>query len=63
MTFNTFNSDSNKIDDRTKAVFLTLEGRKYDKKRVYALILRNAESGVEEHRVDVAIELTFTDDF
>jgi hypothetical protein len=29
---------------------LTLEGRRFDSKRVYQLILRDAETGVEEAR-------------
>jgi hypothetical protein len=59
----TFDSESDKVDDRIKSVFLTLAGRKYDKKTVYQLIVRNAETGVEEQRVDVTIDLTFSDDF
>ena len=59
----TFDSQSNDIDERTKSVFLTLEGRKYDKKTPYTLILRNSDTGVEEQRVDVTIDKTFFDDF
>jgi len=59
----TFDSESDKVDDRIKSVFLTLAGRKYDKRTDYQLIVRNADTGVEEQRVDVTIDLTFADDF
>jgi hypothetical protein len=46
-----------------KTVSLTLEGRRFDSKKVFQLILRDAETGVEEARFDVTIDLAFTNDF
>ena len=59
----TFDSPSSDMNQWQKAVSLTLEGRRFDSKRVYQLILRDSETGVEEARFDVTIDLAFTNDF
>ena len=59
----TFDSDSNDINERKKWVSLSLQGREYDKKTPYQLILRNAETGIEEQRIDVTIDLAIINDF
>ena len=59
----TFESTSEKLDDRKKWVHLVLEDREYDKKTRYRLVLRDAETGIEHQSVDVMIDRAFTDDF
>ena len=59
----TFGSSSDSMDDRTKWVTLSLQGGEYDRKKPYHLILRNAESDIEEQRTAVTIDLAFTNDF
>jgi uncharacterized protein (TIGR02687 family) len=59
----TFDSPSADMNQWQKAVSLTLEGRRFDSKRVYQLILRDSETGVEEARFDVTIDLAFINDF
>jgi uncharacterized protein (TIGR02687 family) len=59
----TFESTSSDMNHWRKTVSLTLEGRAFDSKRVYQLLLRDAETGVEEARFDVTIDLLFANDF
>ena len=59
----TFDSTSENMDDRKKQVTLTLQDRKFDKKTTYRLVLRDADTGVEQQSVDVNIDRAFTDDF
>ena len=59
----TFDSTAKDMNHWKKTVSLTLEGRRFDSKRVYQLILRDAETGVEEARFDVTIDLLFDNDF
>jgi uncharacterized protein (TIGR02687 family) len=59
----TFESASDKLEDRKKSVTLVLQDRPYDKKTPYRLVLRDAETGVEQERVDVIIDRAFSDDF
>ena len=59
----TFDSTSADMNQWKKTVSLTLEGRRFDSKRIYQLILRDAETGVEEARLDVTIDLAFGNDF
>lgn len=59
----TFDSTSADMNQWKKTVSLTLEGRWFDAKRVFQLILRDAETGVEEARFDVTIDLAFINDF
>ena len=40
-----------------------LEDRQYDKKTAYRLVLRDAETGVEQESSDVTVDRAFTDDF
>jgi hypothetical protein len=44
-------------------VILELRDRQYDKKKKYRLVLRDAETDVEQQSVDVVIDRAFTDDF
>ena len=59
----TFDSTSADMNQWKKSLSLTLEGRRFDSKRVYQLILRDADTGVEEARFDVKIDLAFGNDF
>jgi uncharacterized protein (TIGR02687 family) len=59
----TFDSVSGNLDERKKWVFLTLEERQYDKKTPYRLVLRDADTGIEQQSVPVIIDRAFSDDF
>jgi len=58
-----FESDSSDMNEWRKEVWLTLASRNFDKKSRYQLIARNAETSVEEVRMDVTIDLAFDNDF
>lgn len=58
-----FDSTSDSMDDRQKDVTLTLRDREYDKKTPYRLILRDAQTDVEQESVDVIIDRAIADDF
>ena len=58
-----FDSASGDMNEWRKEVWLTLAGRTFSKKNQYQLIVRNAETGVEEARMDVTIDLAFDNDF
>ena len=59
----TFDSTSDKMDERKKWVNLVLRDREYNKKTSYRLVLRDAETGIEEQSVSVVIDRAFSDDF
>jgi uncharacterized protein (TIGR02687 family) len=59
----TCDSTSGDMNQWKKTVSLTLEGRRFDSKKVLQLILRDAETGVEEARFDVTIDLAFINVF
>ena len=59
----TFDNSSSDMNQWKKSISLTLEGRHFNSKKIYQLILRDAETGVEEARFDVTIDLAFTNDF
>ena len=59
----TFESSSDNIEERKKSITLVLQDRQYDKKTKYRLVLRDAETGVEQESMDVIIDRAFTDDF
>ncbi|MEI8374798.1 MAG: BREX-1 system phosphatase PglZ type A [Planctomycetota bacterium] len=59
----TFDSVSGNLDERKKWVFLTLQDRQYDKKTPYRLVLRDADTGIEQQSVPVIIDRAFSDDF
>lgn len=59
----TLDSASDKMDERKQWVNLVLQEREYDKRAVYLLILRDAETGIEQHSVPVIIDRAFSDDF
>jgi uncharacterized protein (TIGR02687 family) len=59
----TFDSSSSNLDERKKWVNLVLKDREYNKKTPYRLVLRDAETGIEQQSVDVVIDRAFTDDF
>jgi len=59
----TFESTSDKMEERKKWISLVLQDREYDKKFPYRLILRDAETGIEQQSVPVTIDRAFTDDF
>jgi hypothetical protein len=44
-------------------VSLVLRDRSYNKTTRYRLVLRDADTGIEQGSVDVSIDRTFTDDF
>lgn len=59
----TFDSASEKMDERKKWVPLVLRDRPYDKKTAYRLVLRDAETGVEQQSMPVVIDRAIHDDF
>ncbi len=59
----TFDSTSDNMDERKKQVILALQDRQYDKKTKYRLVLRDADTDIEQPSVDVIIDRAFTDDF
>ena len=59
----TFDSTSGNMDERKKTVRLALQGGQYDKRTLYRLVLREAETGIEQSSVEVTIERAFSDDF
>ena len=58
-----FDSSSSNLDERKKWVSLVLKDRDYDKKKPYRLVLKDAETGIEQQSVEVVIDRAFTDDF
>jgi uncharacterized protein (TIGR02687 family) len=59
----TFDSATGNLDERKKWVYLTLQDRQYDKKTPYRLVLRDAETGIEQQSAPVIIDRAFSDDF
>jgi uncharacterized protein (TIGR02687 family) len=59
----TFESASGNIDERKKWVNLVLQDRQYNKKTRYRLVLRDADTGIDQQSVEVIIDRAFTDDF
>jgi len=57
----TFESVSDKMEERKKWVSLVLQDRAYDKKNQYRLVLRDAETGIEQQSVPVIIDRAFDD--
>jgi uncharacterized protein (TIGR02687 family) len=58
-----FESSSGSLDERKKWVSLVLKERQYNKKTPYRLVLRDADTGIEQQSVEVIIDRAFTDDF
>jgi uncharacterized protein (TIGR02687 family) len=58
-----FDSASGNLDERKKWVNLVLKDRDYNKKTPYRLVLKDAETGIEQQSVEVVIDRAFTDDF
>jgi uncharacterized protein (TIGR02687 family) len=58
-----FDSNSGNLDERKKWINLVLKERQYNKKTPYRLVLRDAETGIEQQSVEVIIDRAFTDDF
>ena len=59
----TFDSTSDKMDERKKWVQLVLQDRRYHKSTSYRLVLRDADTSIEQQSVPVIIDRVFTDDF
>lgn len=59
----TFDSASDNMNERKKWVSLVLLDRQYDKHKPYRLVLREAETGIEQQGVEVTIDRAFADDF
>jgi uncharacterized protein (TIGR02687 family) len=59
----TFDNTSENMEERSRWVSLVLQDRQYDKKISYRLILRDAETGIEQQSVPVIIDRAFNDDF
>jgi uncharacterized protein (TIGR02687 family) len=59
----TFDSASENMSERKKWVMLVLLDRQYDKRKPYRLVLREAETGIEQQSVEVTIDRAFTEDF
>jgi uncharacterized protein (TIGR02687 family) len=58
-----FESSSGNLDERKKWVSLVLKELQYNKKTPYRLVLRDAETGIEQQSVEVIIDRAITDDF
>ena len=59
----TFDSRSSNLDERQKSVILTLQDRPYDKRTPYRLVLRDADTGIEQASLAVIIDRAIIDDF
>lgn len=59
----TFDSPSENMNDRQKDIYLVLQNRMYNKHTPYRLVLRDADTGIEQHSVDVIIDRAIADDF
>ena len=59
----TFDSTSGDLDQRQKDVILTLQDKTYNKRTLYRLVLRDAETDIEQQSVSVIIDRAITDDF
>ena len=59
----TFDSTSSNFDERQKPVILTLRDRPYDKRTPYRLVLRDADTDIEQVSLDVIIDRAINDDF
>lgn len=59
----TFDSSSSSMDDRKKSVILTVKAGSYDPKKDYHLVIRDATSKVELHRIVMKIDLALANDF
>jgi len=59
----TFESASQEMADRKKEVVLTLKNINFAGGKAYRLILRNAETDIEEQSIPVRIDRVFTSDF
>lgn len=59
----TFDSTSDKMDERKKWVHLVLQDHQYHKNTAYRLVLLDADTGIEQQSVPVIIDRVFADDF
>ena len=59
----TFDSPSSNLNERQKSVILTLQDRPYDKRTPYRLVLRDADTGIEQASLAVIIDRAIIDDF
>jgi uncharacterized protein (TIGR02687 family) len=59
----TFDSTSDKMDDRQKSLLLTLQDRHYNKKTRYRLLLQDVDTDIEQQSIDVIIDRAIADDF
>lgn len=59
----TFDSESDKMDERKKWVTLVLQKRDYQKTTPYRIILRDADTDIEIQSMPVIIDRAFSDDF
>ncbi|SPP64635.1 BREX-1 system phosphatase PglZ type A [Nitrospira lenta] len=59
----TFDSTSDKMDDRKKWIHVVLQDHQYHKNTAYRLVLRDADTGIEQQSVPVTIDRVFADDF
>jgi uncharacterized protein (TIGR02687 family) len=59
----TFDGSSSSMDERKKSVKLILKTGKFDSKKEFYLVLREAETKIEYDRIPVFIDLAFTKEF
>lgn len=59
----TFDSTSGILDERKKSVIMTMKAGCYDAKKDYYLIVRDADTKVELHRIALKIDLALANDF
>jgi hypothetical protein len=58
-----FDSGSGNLEERKKWVSLVLTNRPYNKKTAYRLVVRDADTGIEQQSVEVIIDRAFANDF
>lgn len=59
----TFDSASDKIEERQKEVFLTLKGQQFDKNQTYHFIIIEADTLIEIQKIEITIDRMIADEF
>jgi len=59
----TFDSDSESMEDRKRIAKIILKKGNYDKKKEYFLIVRDADTEIEQERIAFTIDLAIMNDF
>jgi len=59
----TFNSESDSMEERKRVAKIVLKKGTYDKKKEYHLVVRDAETEIEQERIGFSIDLAIQNDF